>query len=33
VAHGPISELRVQAVKPDGAHAVALIKKVFHLRD
>lgn len=33
VAHGPISELRVQAVKPDGAHAVALIKKVFHLQD
>jgi len=33
VAHGPISELRVQAAKPDGAHAVALIKKVFHLRD
>ena len=25
VAHGPISELRVQAAKPDGAHAVALI--------
>lgn len=33
VAHGPISELRVQAAKPDGAHAVALIKKVFHLQD
>ena len=33
VAHGPISELRVQAGKPDGARAVALIKKVFHLRD
>ena len=33
VAHGPISELRVQAAKPDGAHSVALIKKVFHLRD
>lgn len=33
VAHGPISELRVQAGKPDGVHAVALIKKVFHLRD
>ena len=33
VAHGPISELRVQAGKPDGAGAVALIKKVFHLRD
>jgi glutamyl-tRNA reductase len=33
VAHGPISELRVQAGKPDGAHAVAVIKKVFHLQD
>ena len=33
IAHGPISELRVQAAKPDGAHAVALIKKVFHLQD
>lgn len=33
VAHGPISELRVQAAKPDGAHAVAVIKKVFHLQD
>ena len=33
VAHGPISELRVQAGKPDGAHAVALIKRVFHLQD
>jgi len=26
-------KVRVQAGKPDGAHAVALIKKVFHLRD
>jgi glutamyl-tRNA reductase len=33
IAHGPIAELRVQAAKPDGAHAVALIKKVFHLQD
>ena len=33
VAHGPISELRVQAGKPDGAHSIALIKKVFHLQD
>lgn len=33
VAHGPISELRVQAAKPDGAPAVALIKKVFRIQD
>jgi len=33
VAHGPISELRVQAGKPDGAHVIAAIKKVFHLQD
>jgi glutamyl-tRNA reductase len=33
VAHGPISELRTQAGKPDGAHYVAVIKKVFHLQD
>ena len=33
VAHGPISELRAQAGKPDGAHAIAILKKVFHLQD
>lgn len=33
VAHGPISELRVQAGKPDGVHSIALIKRVFHLQD
>jgi glutamyl-tRNA reductase len=33
VAHGPISELRVQAGKPEGALSIALIKKVFHLQD
>lgn len=33
VAHGPISELRIQAGKPDGAHTIAAIKKVFHLQE
>ncbi len=33
VAHGPISELRLQAGKPDGAHVIAAIRKVFHLQD
>jgi glutamyl-tRNA reductase len=33
VAHGPISELRAQAGRPDGAHMIAAIRKVFHLHD
>jgi glutamyl-tRNA reductase len=33
VAHGPISELRSQAGKPDGAPAIAAIRKAFHLQD
>jgi glutamyl-tRNA reductase len=33
VAHGPISELRHHAGKPDGAHVVAAIRKAFHLQD
>jgi glutamyl-tRNA reductase len=33
VAHGPISELRQQAGKPEGAHMVAAIRKAFHLQD
>ena len=33
VAHGPISELRHQAGQPDGAHAIAVLKKVFHIQD
>jgi glutamyl-tRNA reductase len=33
VAHGPISELRQQAGKPDGAPVVAAIRKAFHLQD
>jgi len=33
VAHGPISELRSQAGKPEGAHVIAAIRKAFHLQD
>jgi glutamyl-tRNA reductase len=33
IAHGPISELRSQAGKPDGAHVIATIRKAFHLQD
>jgi glutamyl-tRNA reductase len=33
VAHGPISELRLQAGKPEGAPVVAAIRKAFHLQD
>jgi glutamyl-tRNA reductase len=33
VAHGPISELRSQAGKPEGVHVVAAIRKAFHLQD
>ena len=33
IAHGPISELRNQAGQPDGAHVIAVVKKVFHLQD
>ena len=33
IAHGPISELRSQAGKPDGVHVIAAIRKVFHLQD
>jgi glutamyl-tRNA reductase len=33
IAHGPISELRLQAGRPDGAHVIAAIRKVFHLQD
>jgi glutamyl-tRNA reductase len=31
IAHGPISELRKQAVHPDGHHFVSVIRKVFRL--
>ena len=33
VAHGPIAELRAQAGRPDGAPAIAAIRKAFHLHD
>ncbi|HWB83530.1 MAG TPA: glutamyl-tRNA reductase [Bryobacteraceae bacterium] len=33
IAHGPISALRQQAGRPDGAHVVAAIRKAFHLQD
>jgi glutamyl-tRNA reductase len=33
VAHGPISELRNHAGKPEGHHVVAAIRKAFHLQD
>ena len=33
IAHGPISELRLQAGKPDGAPMIAAIRKVFHLQE
>lgn len=33
VAHGPISELRNHAGKPDGAHVVAAIRKAFHIQE
>ncbi len=33
IAHGPISELRMQAGRPEGAHVIEAIRKVFHLQD
>jgi glutamyl-tRNA reductase len=33
IAHGPISELRNQAGRPEGVHVIAAIRKVFHLQD
>jgi len=33
VAHGPITVLRSQAAQPEGAHAIAAIRKAFHLQD
>ncbi len=32
MAHGPISELRLQAGQPEGAHVIAAIRKAFHYR-
>jgi glutamyl-tRNA reductase len=33
IAHGPISELRLQAGRPEGAHAIEVVKKIFHLQE
>ena len=33
IAHGPISELRSQAGKPEGEHVIATIRKAFHIQD
>lgn len=33
IAHGPISELRRHAGRPDGAHVIAAFRKAFHLQD
>ncbi len=33
VAHGPISELRNHAGRPDGAHVIAAFRKAFHLQE
>jgi glutamyl-tRNA reductase len=33
IAHGPISELRSHAGKPEGAHVIAAIRKAFHLQE
>ena len=33
VAHGPISQLREHAGKPEGSHMLAAIRKAFHLQD
>jgi glutamyl-tRNA reductase len=33
IAHGPISELRSHAGRPEGAHVVAAIRKAFRLQD
>lgn len=33
IAHGPISELRMQAGRPEGVQVIDAIKKVFHLQD
>jgi len=33
IAHGPISELRRQAGRPDGVHIIDAIRQVFHLKD
>ena len=32
IAHGPISELRINAGQPEGGHVIEAIRKVFHLQ-
>jgi glutamyl-tRNA reductase len=33
IAHGPITEIRSHAGRPEGAHVIAAIRKAFHLQD
>jgi glutamyl-tRNA reductase len=33
IAHGPISELRHYAGRPEAAHVIAAFRKAFHLQD
>ena len=33
IAHGPISEIRNHAGRPEGAHVIAAIRKAFHLQE
>jgi glutamyl-tRNA reductase len=33
IAHGPISEIRNHAGRPEGVHVIAAIRKAFHLQD
>ncbi|MFB3829962.1 MAG: glutamyl-tRNA reductase [Bryobacteraceae bacterium] len=33
IAHGPITTLRAEAGRPDGAHVIQTIRKVFHLHE
>jgi glutamyl-tRNA reductase len=33
IAHGPISELRNHAGRPEGAHVIEAFRKAFHLQD
>jgi glutamyl-tRNA reductase len=33
IAHGPISELRRQAGRPDGLQIIHAIRQVFHLKE
>jgi glutamyl-tRNA reductase len=33
IAHGPISELRHYAGRPEAAHVIAAFRKAFHLQE